>query len=213
MYLSNSQRTKKLTLSLLLNPKDVISYLRFSLTKKTPLEVGLPWWSYKSIDTITPLLKKEHNVFEWGSGGSTLFLAKRTKGVVAVENNPEWIEKVQTVIKKSRIDNVKISHQEINLESTELFMKSPYANYISGSFDIIIIDGEDHFGPSVSWSAREYCFEISQSLISSNGGIIVVDDSWQYPKISAMSNAKEIIICESTGPCKKGVTRTDLHLY
>ena len=79
--------------------------------------------------------------------------------------------------------------------------------------DIIVIDGEDHFGPSVSWSAREYCFEISQSLISSNGGIIVVDDSWRYPKISAMSIAKEIIICESTGPCRKGVTRTDLHLY
>mgnify|MGYP004186355155 CR=1 FL=1 len=35
MYLSNSQRAKKLTLSLMLNPKDLISYLRFSLTKKT----------------------------------------------------------------------------------------------------------------------------------------------------------------------------------
>lgn len=213
MYLSNSARTKKLLLSLLVNPQDFISYLRYSLTKKTPLELGLPWWSYKSIHTISLLLDKEHNVFEWGSGGSTLFLAKRTNKVMAVENNPDWIEKVQSSIKKSGINNVQISHQEINLGNLNEFIRSPYANYISGNFDIIVIDGEDHFGPSVSWSAREYCFEISQSLISSNGGIIVVDDSWRYPKISAMSNAKEIIICESTGPCRKGVTRTDLHLY
>lgn len=213
MYLSNSARIKKLIFSLLVNPQDFISYLRYSLTKKTPLEIGLPWWSYRSIHIITSLLKKEHNVFEWGSGGSTLFLAKRTNKVVAVENNPDWIERVQSSIKKSRINNVQISHQEINLGNLDEFMRSPYANYISGSFDIIVIDGEDHFGPAVSWSAREYCFEISQNLISSNGGIIVVDDSWRYPKISAMSNAKEIIICESTGPCRKGVTRTDLHLY
>jgi spermidine synthase len=213
MYLSNSARTKKLILSLLLNPQDIISYLRYSLSKKTPLEIGLPWWSYKSINTIAPLLKKEHNVFEWGSGGSTLFLAKRTNKVVAVENNPGWFERVQSSIKKFRINNVQISHQEINLEDSDAFMRSPYANYISGSFDIIVIDGEDHFGPSASWSAREYCFEISQSLISSNGGIIIVDDSWRYPKITTMSDAKEIKICESTGPCRKGVTRTDLHFY
>jgi len=213
MYLSNSARTRKLILSLLVNPQDLISYLRYSLTKKTPLQIGLPWWSYKSIHTIEPLLKKEHNVFEWGSGGSTLFLAKRTNKVVAVENNPDWFERVQSSIKKFRITNVQISHQEIDLLDSDAFMRSPYANYISGSFDIIVIDGEDHFGPSASWSAREYCFEISQSLICSNGGIIIVDDSWRYPKITTMSNAKKIIACESTGPCRKGVTRTDLHLY
>jgi len=213
MYLSNSARTRKLILSLLVNPQDLISYLRYSLTKKTPLQIGLPWWSYKSIHTIEPLLKKEHNVFEWGSGGSTLFLAKRTNKVVAVENNPDWFERVQSSIKKFRITNVQISHQEIDLVDSDAFMRSPYANYISGSFDIIVIDGEDHFGPSASWSAREYCFKISQSLICSNGGIIIVDDSWRYPKITTMSNAKKIIACESTGPCRKGVTRTDLHLY
>ena len=182
MYLSNSARTRKLILSLLVNPQDLISYLRYSLTKKTPLQIGLPWWSYKSIHTIEPLLKKEHNVFEWGSGGSTLFLAKRTNKVVAVENNPDWFERVQSSIKKFRITNVQISHQEIDLVDSDAFMRSPYANYISGSFDIIVIDGEDHFGPSASWSAREYCFEISQSLICSNGGIIIVDDSWQVSK-------------------------------
>ena len=49
--------------------------------------------------------------------------------------------------------------------------------------DIIVVDGEDHYGFASEWSARENCFEISQNPIRRNGGIIIVDDSWRYPQI------------------------------
>ena len=44
-------------------------------------------------------------------------------------------------------------------------------------------------------------------------GIIIVDDAWRYPSILNKSKAKKILRLESTGPCRFGVTRTDLHFY
>jgi len=51
----------------------------------------LPWWSYESIAYV-----KKYNFdscFEWGSGGSTLFLAKISKKITTIENDPKWYEK------------------------------------------------------------------------------------------------------------------------
>ena len=75
-----------------------------------------------------------------------------------------------------------------------------------------MIDGEDGFGAESTWSAREICFQISQNFIK-EGGIIVVDYSWRYPKILKSTKAKNVVQTESVGPCRKGVTSTDLHFY
>ena len=76
-----------------------------------------------------------------------------------------------------------------------------------------MIDGEDGFGAESTWSVREICFEISQNFISKKGGIIIVDDSWRYPKILKSTKANNVVQTESVGPCRKGVTSTDLHFY
>ena len=46
-----------------------------------------------------------------------------------------------------------------------------------------------------------------------NKKVILVDDSWRYPKIRKISNAKKVIRFESIGPCRQGITTTDLHFY
>ena len=53
---------------------------------------------------------------------------------------------------------------------------------MENKYDLVAIDGEDHFGPDSTWSARVLYFERAQSFIKPNG-IIVVDDSWRYPEI------------------------------
>jgi hypothetical protein len=213
MYLSNFQRLKKLTFNLLAHPKYIFPYLRYSLTNQTPLDINLPWWSFESIELIQPLLTRDKVIFEWGSGGSTLFLAKYAKHVTAIENNLQWVQKVKTKVNIDGLKNIKILHKEIRLSSPDEFLSSPYAKALIKEYDIVVIDGEDHFGHSSKWSAREECFEISQKFITKKGGIIIVDDSWRYPKILSMSHARKIIKCESAGPCRKGVTRTDIHIY
>ena len=78
MYLTNGQRFRKLFFNLAINPKHLIRYSKYSLSKKSPLELGLPWWSYKGIDLLIPNLSRDKMV-EWGSGGSTIFLSKYLK--------------------------------------------------------------------------------------------------------------------------------------
>jgi len=75
-----------------------------------------------------------------------------------------------------------------------------------------VVDGEDHFGPDSTWSARTSCFLRWENFIN-QGGVIVVDDSWRYPEIRKLSKAKEVKILEGIGPCRRGVTSTDLHFY
>ncbi len=213
MYISNSRRVFKVILDLVLNPKHIYFYLIYSVSLRSPLQIELPWWSFKSIFILKNLLHPNLEVYEWGSGGSTIFLSKFVKSVHAVEHNSSWVKKIECIIEKKNIENIAISKREINLESSSKFLQSPYSKDIQKSYDLIVIDGEDHFGPDQTWSARENCFEISQDHINENGGIIVVDDAWRYPKILELSKAKKILQYESTGPCRRGVTRTDLHFY
>jgi hypothetical protein len=212
MYLTNRERVQKVFLSLIRHPSLVIPYFRYSLTKKTPLDVGLPWWSYKSVKKITPLLNRNLTVFEWGAGGSTIFLSNRVKSIVSVENDQDWATKVNSALSSLNVRNAKVIQKEINLQSPECFLVSPYAKEISNKFDLIVIDGEDHFNSESHWSARENCFDLSQQSINKEG-IIIVDDAWRYPSILNKSKAKKILKLESIGPCRLGVTRTDLHFY
>ena len=213
MYLSNSKRFKKVIRNLFFNPSYVIPYLKYSLSDKEPLDVELPWWTFESIKMLKPHLNDMLKAFEWGSGGSTIYLSKYVKSVISVENDFLWAKKLNSYLDRKNIRNVEILQKEIDFRSSQNFQFCPYAQVINSTFDIIIVDGEDQFGSESKWSVREVCFSISQKFIKQNGGIIIVDDSWRYPKITTISDAKEIIHTESVGPCRKGVTSTDLHFY
>ena len=70
----------------------------------------IPWYSYPAIEYLSNLDFKDKFVLEYGSGNSSLFWAKRAKGVVSIENNKEWFEK---------IEKQKLHNQNIYFISTE----------------------------------------------------------------------------------------------
>ena len=212
MYLSNSQRIKKVLFHLALHPFDVPFYLTNSLSSKSPLDLQLPWWSFSSIRYVHDELKTSLRIFEWGSGGSTLFLGKRFSSVTSIEHELKWFEKVESEIKKQSLTSVSLQLSLINLDNQHSFEECSYFHSLDKEFDVIIVDGENHFGPDSTWSARVSCFKRAEEFISKNG-IIVVDDSWRYPEIRKVSKANKIDIMEGIGPCRKGVTSTDLHFY
>jgi len=158
-------------------------------------------------------LNHRHRVFEWGSGGSSVFLAKRCKELTTIEHDPDWFEQVETIINDQEIRNSQLLRREINLENEKEFLASPYANALQSTHDVIVIDGEDHFGPESNWSARESCFLLAEQWVFKDGGLIIVDDSWRYPALRQNTNAKKIVIHEGIGPCRTGVTSTDFHYY
>jgi len=64
-----------------------------------------PWITFKSKAYLTKLLNKRTNVFEFGSGGSSLFFVKYAGSVVTVEHDESWFEKVRSIIIQKKVEN------------------------------------------------------------------------------------------------------------
>lgn len=132
-----------------------------SFKKQSPVDKDgnpIPWLTYPFIDFLTPRLKKDMMIFEFGSGNSTLFYSQRVKKVVTVEHNIDWYEKLKTKLPY----NVILMFKELN--SNFDYAKS--AINTSEQYDIILVDGEE----------RNECIKYSLSALK-NDGVIVLDDS------------------------------------
>lgn len=57
-----------------------------------------PWMPDSFIDWIEPRLTKDTIVFEWGSGNSTLWLARRVDSVTAVEHHVLWAKALESIL-------------------------------------------------------------------------------------------------------------------
>lgn len=118
----------------------------------------IPWVTYPFIDFIKDRIKKDHTVFEFGSGNSTLFYAKYADSVVSVEHNKEWYEKIS----QNRAENSKMIFCDLVYGGD--YCQMPLK--LGEKFDVIIIDGRD----------RVNCCKHAIDALSENG-VIVLDNS------------------------------------
>ena len=118
----------------------------------------IPWVTYPFIEFIEGRLKNNLEVFEYGSGNSTFWYAKRVKYVTSVEHDRDWYEK----IKSNLPENVSLFYKE-------LVYGGDYSRFIlfqNKKFNIVSIDGRD----------RVNCIIHSINAITEDG-IIILDDS------------------------------------
>jgi hypothetical protein len=118
----------------------------------------IPWVTYSFIDFIKERLRKQHTVFEFGSGNSTFFYAKYAGLVVSVEHDKEWFEKI-----------VKSKPENSEMIFCELVKGGDYCHMpvkLEEKFDIIIVDGRD----------RVNCCKQAVNALSASG-VVVLDDS------------------------------------
>jgi hypothetical protein len=116
----------------------------------------IPWCTYSYIQFIENYLFTSITVFEYGSGFSSLFYAKRTKKVVAIENDKQWYNNL-------------IATKPPNIELVFMDLCDGYDTYILSReelFDLIVVDGRQ----------RVNCIKSAIKKISPSG-IIVLDDS------------------------------------
>lgn len=118
----------------------------------------LPWVTYSFIDFIKDRISDQHLIFEYGSGSSTLFYAKRAKSVVSVEHDQAWLDKISA--QKSFNSEMIFSAMEPN----GAYSKMPLST--GKQFDIIIVDGRDRVN---------CCINALPAL--SKQGVLVLDDS------------------------------------
>lgn len=78
-------------------------YLRslFSIYDAEDLaRLDLPWWAFGAIDHVDAILRRRGRdmvAFEYGSGASTVWLARRCRAVYSVEHESEWAERTRAL--------------------------------------------------------------------------------------------------------------------
>jgi hypothetical protein len=65
----------------------------------------VPWITYEARDFIESILPANAVIFEYGSGGSTLFYSKRAKKVISVEHDANWAGLVQRALIQAAVKN------------------------------------------------------------------------------------------------------------
>lgn len=118
----------------------------------------LPWVTYGFIDFISDRLNKNMDIFEYGSGNSTLWYAKKVNTVVSVEHDKKWFE----AIKKNMPNNANINYEELVYNGNY----SKFSSNLNKKFDVIIVDGRD----------RVNCVKNAIKNLKESG-VIVLDDS------------------------------------
>ena len=118
----------------------------------------LPWVTYPFIHFIDKRLQSSFDIFEFGSGNSTLYYADRVASVQCVENNEFWYDKIKSTMPIN-----------VQLYYCELVYGGEYCRYaatMSNKYDMIIVDGRD----------RVNCCINNLSALKPTG-VVILDDS------------------------------------
>lgn len=184
-------------------PTDIPRWLRTS--RPAPLRSGLPWLAWGAIDVLETFLTSHHSVFEYGTGGSTLFFARRTARVTSVEDDPRWYDTMHTQLLREQIRNVTV-HLAESVSSP--YAGTDYVRALDEPHDVILIDGHEHrLGVD-----RMTCFRRAEQYVTP-GGLIILDGAWRFNLDRHHTRARQASSHEGIGPGRKWLTRTDLYFY
>jgi hypothetical protein len=176
---------------LLQKPRLVRFFRRWNMLRKKPgfaLEIGIPWLAFEAIEWLDRHLDPAMRAFEWGSGGSTLYLARRVGTLVAIEHNATWYERVSRRLESEGIENCEYLLYEPGVKTESDGSSSVPGGYSSAdprlatlsfkdycaaidahadeSFDLVVVDGR----------ARVSCIFHARNKVRL-GGVMVVDNS------------------------------------
>lgn len=117
----------------------------------------IPWCTYPFLKFIEPRLEAGMEVFEFGSGNSTLWYAQNVKTVYSVEHNQNWVD----ILQKKLPTNAKVVFKPLD---NGIYAKQVLED--NRKFNLIIVDGED----------RNNCLIHSADSVNDNG-VIILDNS------------------------------------
>jgi hypothetical protein len=149
-----------------------------------PLADGMPWVTFAAIDWLEEMLRPADRVFEWGSGGSTLFFARRAGHVVSIEHDRAWSEAVEAARSPFAHVERRLVEPELAAPTDPRFASgarnwkgrdfSAYVAAIEGeadeSLDLVLVDGR----------ARPACLEAAMPKIKPGGWVVL--DNANYPR-------------------------------
>ena len=157
----------------------------------SPLHDQLPWMNFRLIRWLDAYLRPDMTVFEYGPGGSTIFMARRVRRVVSIEHDPLWFDRVQHFLADERITNCDVrlvlakkqpSVAAIPYGPSSYTSQTPHARglnfeaYVRSidehpdhSFDLVIVDGY----------ARFSCVAHAVRKVRPGGYLLFDDSDWK----------------------------------
>jgi hypothetical protein len=164
--------------------RDHLRHWAYSLTRvhDSPAiaELDVPWWTYRSIDAVEAWLAGRVGpirAFEYGSGASTVWLARRVAEVHGVEHDRGFAEHFAPTLADH--ENVRLrvvepvhSARPAMGSAKEGYAGCDFAAYVAaiddvdGDFDLVVIDGR----------ARTACLSKAVRRLRP-GGAVVFDNS------------------------------------
>jgi predicted O-methyltransferase YrrM len=131
----------------------------------------IPWYTYPAIAFLARVVSPDLEVFEFGSGNSTLWWAARVASVTTVEHDAEWADEMRPLLPA----NVAYSH--VPLAPDARYAKAAKAT--GRQFDVIVVDGKD----------RVRCTRRSLAALKPEG--VIVLDNADRPKFARLLDELE----------------------
>jgi hypothetical protein len=195
------------------SPRDLGPYLRsLPCWGRQPADLELPWLTFGAIRQIERHLTPSSQVFEFGSGGSTFYFARRAAHVTSVESHPEWHAHVTGLAHRRGLANLTCRLEALDEAALANFQGHPFFLAVQAArWDLILIDSYCGFETGgTGGQLRPYAFSLALPQLKP-GGLIVVDDSWLYPALLQPRAGWSIEDCVGVGPCRYGVSSTALY--
>jgi len=129
-----------------------------SFYQREPLNLdALPWLTFPAIEFLKHAIRPNWKVFEFGSGASTIFFARRCKEVYSIEHDLVWAERVKAALNCMGLSNCRLQHvppiarppnHEIYHSQFPGYEDYDFENYVTsidhhadGSLDLVLVDG------------------------------------------------------------------------
>ena len=154
--------------------------------------LDLAWWTFDAMAWTERFLKSRRNptVFEYGSGASTVWLARRAQSVTSVEDDKEFFADVDA-IKPGNVNYIFAGADSRFIaryasQRHDLRQRS-YEGYVTAlsrnedKYDLIIIDGR----------ARRECLLLAPRFLKPGGAILVDNTDMRRYRESSTGACKE----------------------
>lgn len=139
-----------------------------------------PWLAPDAIAWLEKNLRPDMRGWEWGSGRSTLWFARRLQHLTSIESDAAWFAQVTRMVREAGLTNTDLRHLPLDHAEADTYRneyaplpRNPAAILADpdASLDFIVVDG---------WY-RPVCARAALSKLKP-GGILLIDNTdWNDP--------------------------------
>lgn len=197
-------------------PRSRLAHARTLLALHRPEDLvmlDLPWWTYDAVDRVDSFLGSlggGARVLEFGSGASTVWLARRAAAVHSVEHDHAWAERVRSLLSRTpdlacrphvHVPAVARSDHPVVASGAPSGRRLDFEAYVElpstldMKFDLVLVDGR----------AREESLVRTLRFVEP-GGVVLLDDSqrprYQRALVEAAAHGWQAERLRGATPCQ-----------